>query len=211
MIKVKSNTATRDPVPDFLRGLKPESLIDLSWTDPALGVQDAAWWPVEDKSQPLGEFEVYGAETLTPDLERRVVVVVRDVVPMSPEDVDSIRQEINAERRAGVIEERSRRLALGFEFDFGDARGVQYIQTRPVDAEGWQQVDRWAAAMSGMGDATSTLLIVTGTGPVNVTAPEWHALVAYGSTVQQPIWQASFALRSMDPVPEDYADDKWWP
>lgn len=211
MIKVQSNTATREPIPRFLRGLSRESLADLSWTDPALGVSDAAWWPVEDQSPPLGEYERYGAETLTVDTDRKVVVSVREVVPFSEEEIEEIRNQVNAERRAGILEERARRIAMGFEYDFGDERGVHYIQTRPADEEGWKQADRWASAMTGLGDTESTLLINTSRGPVQVTAPEWHAIVAHGASVQQPIWQASFVLRAMDPVPEDYADDKWWP
>lgn len=91
MIKVQSNTATREPLPSFLRGLKPESLLDLSWTDPALGVSDAAWWP-EDRQWPdLGEGERYTDEVLTVDTERQVVVSTRgkepdpDYVPPEPE------------------------------------------------------------------------------------------------------------------------------
>ena len=42
MIRVQNNTATRASIPAFLRGLKRETLADLSWTDPALGVQDDA-------------------------------------------------------------------------------------------------------------------------------------------------------------------------
>lgn len=86
MVKIQNNTATREPIPPFLRGLTPESLADLSWTDPALGVSDCAWWPEEDQSPAPGEFERYGAETLTVDAERRVVVVVREVVPWSAEE-----------------------------------------------------------------------------------------------------------------------------
>lgn len=134
--------------------------------------------------------------------------IVRD---FTDEERTERAEQVNAERRAGILEERARRLAMGFEYDFGDERGVHYIQTRPADEEGWKQVDRWAAAMTGLGDDTSTLLISTGTGAVQVTAPEWHAIVAHGSTVQQPIWQASFVLRAMDPIPENYADDEWWP
>lgn len=87
MIKVQSNAVTREPLPPFLRGLAPSSLADLSWTDPALGVSDCAWWPEEDQSPALGEFERYGAETLTVDVDRRVVVVVREVVPWSAEEI----------------------------------------------------------------------------------------------------------------------------
>lgn len=91
MIKVQSNTATRTPLPTFLRGLKPESLLDLSWTDPALGVSDAAWWP-EDRQWPeLEPGERYTDEMLTLDTERFVVVSTRgkepdpDYVPPEPE------------------------------------------------------------------------------------------------------------------------------
>ncbi len=87
MIKVKSSIATRENIPPFLFGLALSSLADLSWTDPTLGVQDAAWWPEEDQSPALQQFERYGDETLTPDHERRVVIVTRAVVPWSAEEI----------------------------------------------------------------------------------------------------------------------------
>jgi len=81
MIKVQSNTATRTPLPAFLRGLSRESLLDLSWTDPALGVADAAWWPEDRQWSDLAEGERYTDETLTIDTERQVVVSTRGVEP----------------------------------------------------------------------------------------------------------------------------------
>lgn len=101
MIKVQSNSATREPIPQFLAGLAPESLADLSWTDPTLGVSDAAWWLEDDQSPALGEFERYGAETLTPDPERKIVVVVRQVVPWTAEEI----AEHEAARRAEVAQQ----------------------------------------------------------------------------------------------------------
>lgn len=94
MIKVQSNTATREPIPPFLRGLAPESLADLSWTDEALGVSDCAWWPEEEQSPPLGEFERYGDETLAVDAERQVVIVTRAVVPWSAEEIAAHRKSM---------------------------------------------------------------------------------------------------------------------
>lgn len=108
MIKVQNNVAIREPVPQFLRGLAPESLADLSWTDPALGVSDAAWWPEDDQSPALGEFERYGAETLTVDADRRVVVVVREVVPWTAEEIAAHRKSLVPES----ITMRQARLAL---------------------------------------------------------------------------------------------------
>lgn len=87
MIKVVGDKAYRENIPTFLSGLNASSLLDLSWTDPALGVQNCAWWPEVDESKPLGENEKYGAETLTPDPQNKVVRVVRQVVPMSEEEV----------------------------------------------------------------------------------------------------------------------------
>ena len=86
MVKVENNIATREPIPGFLLGLQPESLADLSWTDPALGVQDATWWPEVDESGELDSNKKWGAETLTPDAERKVVIVTHEQVPLSDEE-----------------------------------------------------------------------------------------------------------------------------
>ena len=101
MVKIQNGNVSREPIPPFLRGLAPESLADLSWTDPALGVSDCAWWPEDDQSPALGEFERYGDEALTPDPERRVVVVVREVVPWSAEEI----AEHEAQRRAEMAQQ----------------------------------------------------------------------------------------------------------
>lgn len=108
MIKVHNGGATREPLPSFLIGLAPESLADLSWTDPALGVSDCAWWPEVDQSPALGQYERYGAETLTIDQANQRVIVTRAVVPWSAE-------EIEADRKSNVpqsITPRQARLAL---------------------------------------------------------------------------------------------------
>lgn len=83
MIKVQNGTATREPIPAFLVGLLPESLLDLSWTDPQLGVQNAAWWPEENVEGELGTNKKWGAEVLTLDVERKVVLVKRKQVVMT--------------------------------------------------------------------------------------------------------------------------------
>ena len=106
MIKIQNNTPTRESIPAFLQGLAPISLADLSWTDPALGVADCKWLPEVDQSPALGEYERYGAETLTIDGDQ--VIVVRAVVPWSAE-------EIEADKKAKVPQEvtmRQARLAL---------------------------------------------------------------------------------------------------
>jgi hypothetical protein len=87
MIKVQNNTAARESIPAFLQGLAPESLADLSWTDPALGVSDAAWWPEEDASPALQQYERYGDEALT--VGEGVVIVTRAVVPFTQDEIDA--------------------------------------------------------------------------------------------------------------------------
>lgn len=124
MIKIQNNIATRDPIPTFLMGLKPESLLDLSWTDPALGVADCMWWPEEDQSAPLGEFEVYGDETLTIDADRKVVVVVRSVGPMPQEQIAAMEEA----KASAIRSERNEKLSASDWTQVADA---------PVDKAAW--------------------------------------------------------------------------
>jgi hypothetical protein len=83
MVKVENGIASREPLPQFLLGLLPESLADLSWTDPALGVQACAWWPEENADVELGANKKWGAEVLTVDTARKVVVVTHKQVNMT--------------------------------------------------------------------------------------------------------------------------------
>ncbi len=110
MIKVENNVASREPVPDFLDGLAPESLADLSWTDPALGVSGAAWWPEVDESPALAAFERYGDETLTPDAVGRRVVVTRAVVPWQPAEIAQAQAEAAAALQAAIVADTQQRL-----------------------------------------------------------------------------------------------------
>jgi len=95
MIKVQSGIATREPIPSFLIGplLLPESLLDLSWTDPSYGVQSAAWWPEENTEGELGLNKKWGAEVFTLDTQRKVVKVARKQVNMTAAE-KAVRDEI---------------------------------------------------------------------------------------------------------------------
>lgn len=91
MVKVENGIATREPIPDFLdQKDTPEaraSLLDLSWTDPTLGVQDCAWWPEENGDVDLGVNKKWGAEVLTLDAERKVVIVTREQIDMTEAEI----------------------------------------------------------------------------------------------------------------------------
>lgn len=110
-----------------------------------------------------------------------------------------------------VIRERARRLALGFNYNFQDARGIHHIGTTPQDMIGWDEVTTIASALMALGQTDAQIKIETGTGPVTVTALDWQQILVAAAQFRQPIWLASFALQKMDPIPEDYTDDKYWP
>lgn len=112
---------------------------------------------------------------------------------------------------ADVAAERDRRLAGGFSYDFGDARGVHVFATTEADLRGWRDVSDYAAALRANGDTVTTIAILTDTGATAVTAAEWADILIAAAAFRQPIWAASFALQAMDPIPADYDDDSRWP
>lgn len=107
-----------------------------------------------------------------------------------------------------VAAERERRLSLGFAYDFGDGRGVHQIGTTPADMVGWNEVSTYAGALLDSGDTTTKIAVVTDTGPVEVTAPEWRAIEIAAAQFRQPIWSRSFVL--MQTLPADYTADAHW-
>lgn len=114
-----------------------------------------------------------------------------------------------------VARERERRLALGFDYDFGkdDAkkRGVHRIGTTPVDLAGWDEVSKYAGALMDLGEVETEISIATDTGVITVIAPEWRAIEVAAAEFRQPIWAASFVLQAYPEIPADYANDKHWP
>ncbi len=109
-----------------------------------------------------------------------------------------------------VLSERTRRLALGFDYDFGDARGVHRIGTTDADMKGWDEVSKGAQAAINLGGGASEIAIETDTGPVTLTALEFQQVLVAATAYRQPIWLASFAIQKMTPIPADYADDSRW-
>lgn len=110
-----------------------------------------------------------------------------------------------------VIAERRRRQAAGFTYDFADERGLHHIGTTDQDMRGWDEVTTWSNAMINLGNAAATTVIVTETGPAQITATDWQSVLAAAAAFRQPIWAASFALSAMTPIPADFADDQYWP
>ena len=110
-----------------------------------------------------------------------------------------------------VIAERERRLGLGFNYDFGDARGVHRIGTTKRDLEGWDEVSKYAGALIDAGQTSTTIHIATDTGPCTVTPIEWRAIEIASAAFRQPLWAKSFALMALAPtIPADYTHDSYW-
>ncbi len=116
MVKVENGVAARDQIPAFLLGLAPESLADLSWTDAALGVADAAWWPEVDESGELAPNKKWGAETLTPDPERKVVIVKRKQVNLTSDEIAARDELINAQWTQAIADNRYEAETAGIVF-----------------------------------------------------------------------------------------------
>ena len=112
---------------------------------------------------------------------------------------------------AQVVAERERRMALGFNYTFPDARGTHHIGTTPADMVGWDEVTKATQAMVALGSGTSTFgTIVTDTGSAVITALEWQSILISATLFRQPLWSKSFALQAMTPIPADYAADARW-
>lgn len=107
-----------------------------------------------------------------------------------------------------VARERDRRLALGFDYDFGDGRGVHRIGTTEADLRGWSEVSTYAGALLDSGDTTTRIAIATDTGACEMTAAEWRAVEIAAAQFRQPIWARSFVL--MQTLPMDYTADAHW-
>lgn len=111
---------------------------------------------------------------------------------------------------AMVARERQRRFDLGFDYDFGDGRGVHHIGTSEADKVGWGEVTDISNAAIALGAPNTPIYIVTETGSATITAMEWQSVLLAAGQARQPLWAASFALQAMNPIPSDYTDDQHW-
>ena len=102
---------------------------------------------------------------------------------------------------SAVDTERDRRIDAGFEFE-----GVRY-QSRATDRENIA-----GAVLIAMADpAYTTGWIAADNSVVEMDAP---TLLRFGRTAadhKQALIFAARQLKDMQPIPQDYTDDKWWP
>lgn len=109
-----------------------------------------------------------------------------------------------------IEDERAKRLAAGFDYNFKDERGVHRIGTTEADERGWDKVTKLASAMILSGNPGGKIQVVTETGPVEVTAVEWQEILIAAGAFQQPIYALSFALQTMTPIPQDVENPSYW-
>ena len=118
--------------------------------------------------------------------------------------------EIRDAQLAAINAERDRRLALGFDYDFGDKRGVHRINTTDQDMKGWNEVTLMAQTALNLGQPETEISIKTGTGRITVTAMEWQSVLMAAAEVRQPLFNASFDLQEAETLPDDIKSDSLW-
>jgi len=116
-------------------------------------------------------------------------------------------------REAGTEDvrmEAHHRLEAGFDYDFGDARGVHRIGTTEADLRGWDEVSTYAFALALTGDMTTLITIETDTGTTQVTSLEWLDVLKAAAAIRQNIWNKSFEMQKAKSRPSNVEDDKHW-
>jgi hypothetical protein len=109
-----------------------------------------------------------------------------------------------------IVSERTRRLTAGFDYNFGDARGVHHIGTTDEDMKGWDEVTKASQAAIALSQPSTVINIVTNSGAVAVSALEWQQVLLAAAAARQPLWAKSFTLEAMSPIPRDFTSDSYW-
>lgn len=135
--------------------------------------------------------------------------------PITPEEAEQLLQRLQVPTSTSVDSERDRRIEAGIEF-----QGVRY-QSRATDREniaGAAQLGFMAmVAGAQAGDLRWSnpdqdfAWIASDNSLVPMDAP---TVVAFGKAAaerKQALIYAGRQLKDMEPIPADFADDKWWP
>ncbi|MGH8418049.1 MAG: DUF4376 domain-containing protein [Pseudomonas sp.] len=185
MVKIENGKAFREPVPDFLdKSGTPEALAalaDLSWTDPSLGVQDSAWWPEENADGELGTNKKWGAEVLTLDADRKVVIVTHKQVNMTAKEKADRDAQIKADWAQRIADRRYQAEVSGTT-----------IEGMPIDTGRDSQGLITGAALAAMLDADYVLRWKTLSGFVELTGSQ---IIAVASAIRAFV-QACFDRES---------------
>jgi hypothetical protein len=160
MIHIHNGAADRQEIPPFLQGLAPESLADLAWVDPELGMVGHSWWPAVDASSSIdASLQKYSGETYTINEADKTVSVHRTVVAIPPEQIAAalasakaplikkIDQDADAIYQA-VQGNRGNEYALA-ESDATAFKAGGYVGAAPASVQAWADAKtataQWAA------------------------------------------------------------------
>lgn len=110
-----------------------------------------------------------------------------------------------------VNAERSRRIASGTQVDVA-YHGYVALQGRDEDKTNLQGL-AFGATLRISGGDTTTLSKFRDAQNVDhfLTPPQLVEMWSLGSAWISSVFQASWDLKAMDPIPLDYTDDKYWP
>lgn len=116
-----------------------------------------------------------------------------------------------AAKHAAVNTERERRIAAGATVTVTGAGDIP-VQGREVDVRNLQGLGLGALARVSTGD-TATITVFRDAGNVDhdLTPPQVLELVQKASACAEAIIQASWAIKALDPLPDDVTADALWP
>jgi|TARA_R110000772_G_scaffold54324_3_gene124067 hypothetical protein len=115
-INLVTKEVTRTSLPQNLKGLAQESLDDLSWTDPALGLENIGFWiEAKEESIPNAVQKYSGNETYRVDETNKCIYVTRELISQTSEEIKIVSDGV-AEMAA--LDNRLLRNALLAETDW---------------------------------------------------------------------------------------------
>lgn len=107
-INLVTKEVTRTPLPQNLKGLAQESLDDLSWADPAVGVENLGFWvDVLEGSTPNLVQKYSGNETYRVDETNKRIYVTKEIISQTSGEIEIV-----------AFEQRMRRDTLLAETDW---------------------------------------------------------------------------------------------
>ncbi len=135
------------------------------------------------------------APTAHPLVEAAVHAGGYEVIEPEPAPAPAPEPPTAEDLRRAVEAARDRRLAVGFDYDFADARGVHRFGTTAADRRGWAEVKAISDAALAAGQPDLSIDVRTDSGAVTLRADEWPAIQLAAAQAFQPVWQASWTVK----------------
>ena len=156
LVHLETRTASVEEPPDVLRGLAPDSLVDLGWTDNALGLHGFGYWPVEEAAPVPAPGEGLREGRLEADDARHVVVRHWTAEPLSEAELSAVLERSRADRFSHIDAERDARIAAGMPYAFPDGEGTVQLRNER-DITNVIGVGTSGMMLAAAGDAETTV------------------------------------------------------